>query len=97
MLAVLQLPFYNYFYTFVEEAIDAAESRIVSVRCIRVELENEAALRRVVVGLRECGTVSAQREARDSLLGDLGSLQVHVQLHVVHASVYTTRTCRYET
>jgi len=52
-----------------------------------VEFEYEAALRRVVLGLGETGTVTTQREARYGILGHLGSLQVHVQLYVVHASV----------
>jgi len=60
--------------TFVEKPIDASKPGIVGLASIGVELEYEAALWRVVLGLRQAWAVATQREAWYTLLGHLRSL-----------------------
>ena len=44
--------------TFVEETIDSSESGVIVVRCVGVELQNEAALRRIKLVLCQSGSVT---------------------------------------
>ena len=73
--------------TFVEKPIDSSKPGIVGLASIGVELQYEAALWRVVLGLRQAWAVATQREAWYTLLGHLRSLQIHVKVHVISTPV----------